>query len=675
VKLSKKIALPLYSITLILFALSPFYILDKYLNTQQKILNTGSVLGDTSCSCDCGGSPGSYTDVYCGAKGSAGYQEISGTCYEIQGHCNADASDDGSSCNANHYYTTQGSSVDSSNCGSGGGGGGDTCNISSCADAGGKVCNFGVPTSCSGMNQSLCSTHAGSDCFWTGSSCTCDPNQGNTGGEGDCGFNITYSDSHACSGGNSASLTATITKKDPSKCTQALDVDINAGSFSCPGEDYADGTCRTCGGGSGKTTVTIPANEASKTHSVSCQVENNCGSCQVDINGTGTLVYDNSGCGPVVTPGPQPTYYDIGGKAYCVIKSTGQKEYKGGIDISLGGTKIATTDGSGSWAASKEASTLINTYIRPTGGSNFPNASATDQSTGVNNGINCTDSNVEGATRRTEGVVESVGCKRTIPTNEINFNLGYCPIPDCTSIQGPKDLIVGQPATYNVSFSKSVPNAKVTGVGISIIDGSINAGTQVCSSDNQPGRYIVQDANNNTSINSFSWTPKATGTFSIYGRIWNDGITECKAACVDGPPRYECQSATSCRTEVTVKNPEVPVPNFSCDDLLMSFENASGAVEYNETSPNIPKGYTGNIILTCKASSASTTKIDKIKFQLSLNGAIVKQADNTDVKEVTVSGENKRKFEATQKFAVNSKGKYEADSMACITFEGNEYCN
>lgn len=677
--LSKKLSLITYSLALVLLAISPFYFINKKLTKSPN--STGAVLGDTSCSCDCNGSPGSYTSKYCGSKGSAGYQEIGGTCYAIEGHCNAEATDGGNSCNKNHYYTEKGGSVDSSYCGGNGGGDdGGACNISSCADAGGKVCHNGQATSCSDFGESTCHTHAGSDCYWNGSSCGCDPNRGNVGGEGACGYTIEYSNSHACGQGSNASLTATIKKNDPANCNQEVVANIVSGSFECAGEEYADGNCRTCGGSSGSSPVTIPANEGSKQISVSCTVPNNCGSCQVDINGTGTLVYDHSGCNSV-TPDPEPTSYNIGGKAYCVIKATGQKEYKSGIDISIGGWTSAKTDSQGSWTKSLEAAQMVNTYIRPKGGEHFPNASATDESTGVNNGIGCTDSNVEGATYKTNNTLqESAGCKRSVPANEINFNLGYCAIPDCTGLSGPTTLTVGQPATYNVSFSQAVPNAKVTGVGISVINGSISQGTQTCDINGQNGvAYLTENANLSTSTNSFEWVPLAAGTYSIYGRIWNNGITECKAACIDGPPRYLCQGASSCITEVTVKEPEKPLPNFSCTDLKMSFENASGTIAYDEQNPNIPRGYSGKIMLTCTASSDTTTKIDKVKFQLSkLNSegvySIVQQGETKNVSELAVSGETVRRFEARYEFLVDGKGTYTAESLACITFENKETC-
>lgn len=674
--LSKKISLITYSLALVLLAVSPFYFINKQLNKGIN-QNNPKVLGTSdNCSCDCAWDEENNTwkSHYCGKIGSKGSDWDGSVCKEIEIHCNAEWN--GSSCNKNHPYDLWGSETPGSCSGGGGGDDGGTCNISSCADAGGKVCHYGQATNCSDFNESTCHTHAGSDCYWDGSSCGCDPNQGNVGGEGACGFTIEYSNSHACGQGSSASLTATIKKNDPSNCNQEVVANIVSGSFECAGEDYADGSCRTCGGSSGGTPVTIPANEGSKQISVSCNVPNNCGSCQVDINGTGTLVYDNSGCTP------EPTTYTVGGRAYCVIKATGQKEYKGGIDISLGGTKIATTDGSGSWSATKQTSELTNTYIRPNGGSNFPNASATDQSTGVANGIGCTDSNVEATTvnEQNNQIIESAGCGRTLQMNDLNFNLGYCPIPDCTGLSGPTTLTVGQPAIYSVSFSQSVPNAKVTGVGISVINGSLSQGTETCDINGQQGvAYLTEPANSSTSTNSFEWVPLSAGTYSIYGRIWNNQTTECKAACIDTPPRYECQSASSCIKEVIVEEPETPLPNFSCNDLKMSFENASGSIDYNEENPNIPRGYAGKIILTCTASSDSTTKIDKVKFQLtkeatdSVPGTVL-QGETTDIRELTGSGETSRRFEAKYEFLVDGKGTYTAESLACITFQNNESC-
>lgn len=62
---------------------------------------------------------------------------------------------------------------------------------------------------------------------------------------------------------------------------------------------------------------------------------------------------------------------------------------------------------------------------------------------------------------------------------------------------------------------------------------------------------------------SFSWTPASVGTYTLCCRAWNDGIAECRGACVDGPPRYSCAGGASCMT-VNVTQPPPSIPTGQC---------------------------------------------------------------------------------------------------------------
>jgi len=85
--------------------------------------------------------------------------------------------------------------------------------------------------------------------------------------------------------------------------------------------------------------------------------------------------------------------------------------------------------------------------------------------------------------------------------------------------------------------------APVTSVEVSVYNGT-NCGTNLKThaprAVSGPGTY------------NFTWTPTATGPFTAYGRVWNDGIVECRSACVDGPPRYSCAHSASCKVTGTV---------------------------------------------------------------------------------------------------------------------------
>jgi hypothetical protein len=69
-----------------------------------------------SCSCDCGGSQGSYASVYCGTTGVTDEQTFEDGCYKIVEHCNAESLDGGNTCNTNHTYFEKGTKKSSSSC-------------------------------------------------------------------------------------------------------------------------------------------------------------------------------------------------------------------------------------------------------------------------------------------------------------------------------------------------------------------------------------------------------------------------------------------------------------------------------------------------------------------------------------------------------------------------------
>ncbi|MFH2061668.1 MAG: hypothetical protein ABIJ43_01645, partial [Candidatus Beckwithbacteria bacterium] len=118
-------------------------------------------------------------------------------------------------------------------------------------------------------------------------------------------------------------------------------------------------------------------------------------------------------------------------------------------------------------------------------------------------------------------------------------------IPDCTNLTTNADLNnlqVGTEYSFQLTAGGTAP---ITDVEMSVYDGIS------CSS------YLlkpyVQQAVSGPGIYTIKWTPTQTGSFIAYGRVWNNGFAECKADCVDGPPRYLCANAPLCKLTGTVK--------------------------------------------------------------------------------------------------------------------------
>jgi len=106
-----------------------------------------------------------------------------------------------------------------------------------------------------------------------------------------------------CSRGENASVSLKICL--PEGCPET-DVSYNKVIAFCSGEEWAN--CESaCGGGGATESVHLSGGEC-KTVTASCGPPENCGSCQVDIDGYGVRKWENSGCGsPTGTPTPSPT--------------------------------------------------------------------------------------------------------------------------------------------------------------------------------------------------------------------------------------------------------------------------------------------------------------------------------------------------------------------------------
>lgn len=145
----------------------------------------------------------------------------------------------------------------------------------------------------------------------------------------------------------------------------------------------------------------------------------------------------------VLTGGEESTSnsVNLSGQVYCTDITTGNKLPVGGIvlehikdinsDDKQEETLLATSAADGSWSASKSVSdwSVPIASIRPDENADYPYASRTDTFTGVENGIDCEDSNLEGISFNGDktAVIETHGCTRqSIPIDSVNFNVGYC---------------------------------------------------------------------------------------------------------------------------------------------------------------------------------------------------------------------------------------------------------
>jgi len=123
-------------------------------------------------------------------------------------------------------------------------------------------------------------------------------------------------------------------------------------------------------------------------------------------------------------------------------------------------------------------------------------------------------------------------------------------VPDCTNLTADKNLgslVVGEPVNFSVTAGGTAP---ITSVEATVYGTSC---TNYLSSYDPvsvsgPGTYLAE-----------TWTPTTPGPFTVYGRVWNDAISECRADCVDGPPRYLCPGAASCKLSGVVNTP-TPTP-------------------------------------------------------------------------------------------------------------------
>ena len=167
-------------------------------------------------------------------------------------------------------------------------------------------------------------------------------------------------------------------------------------------------------------------------------------------------------------------------------------------------------------------------------------------------------------------------------------------IPDCTSLTTTADLNnlkIGTEYSFQLTAGGTAP---ITGVRMSTYGNS-------CSDNPSDDPQTVAGPASGPGTYTIKWTPAKAGPFTAYGRIWNDGIAECRADCVDGPPRYLCPNAQACKLTGTVITDSI----MSCVDLTKSIV----APKLNDT-----------VTFTCQGANFSSAA-PVAQFRTNLGGA------------------------------------------------------
>jgi len=167
-------------------------------------------------------------------------------------------------------------------------------------------------------------------------------------------------------------------------------------------------------------------------------------------------------------------------------------------------------------------------------------------------------------------------------------------IPDCTSLTTTADLNnlkIGKEYSFQLTAGGTAP---ITGVRMSTYGNS-------CSDNPSDDPQTVAGPASGPGTYTIKWTPAKAGPFTAYGRIWNDGIAECRADCVDGPPRYLCPNAQACKLTGTVITDSI----MSCVDLTKNIV----APKLNDT-----------VTFTCKGANFSSAA-PVAQFRTNLGGA------------------------------------------------------
>jgi hypothetical protein len=178
-------------------------------------------------------------------------------------------------------------------------------------------------------------------------------------------------------------------------------------------------------------------------------------------------------------------------------------------------------------------------------------------------------------------------------------------VPDCTNLTGPASLKVGETGTYSVTAGGSAP---ITSVGMTAYQGQCNNEKTIWNPEGKPtGPAPYNPRQGSAGTHNFDFTPTTYGKYTLYGRVWNSNIAECRSDCVDGPPRYLCANAQLCKKEVVVAPKPTGSYSVACTDT-------STALSYTHVVSNIQNAGIGlfqhsEIFLSFSGSTANNLKI------------------------------------------------------------------
>jgi hypothetical protein len=153
-------------------------------------------------------------------------------------------------------------------------------------------------------------------------------------------------------------------------------------------------------------------------------------------------------------------------------------------------------------------------------------------------------------------------------------------IPNCTSLTGPTIVEINKPYTYQLTAQENT-NTVIDQVAISInnVDAQENP---LCTVQNNNSHGFISTPASGTGTYPLIWTPNRPGQVLVYGRVWNDGIASCRAACTTADPASGtkesnlCIGADQCKLLVTIIDPAT-VPNcppqqlkgdYNCDTVV-----------------------------------------------------------------------------------------------------------
>jgi len=205
-------------------------------------------------------------------------------------------------------------------------------------------------------------------------------------------------------------------------------------------------------------------------------------------------------------------------------------------------------------------------------------------------------------------------------------------IPDCTSLTTTADLNnlkIGTEYSFQLTAGGTAP---ITGVRMSTYGNS-------CSDNPSDDPQTVAGPASGPGTYTIKWTPAKAGPFTAYGRIWNDEIAECRADCVDGPPRYLCPNAQACKLTGTVITDSI----MSCVDLTKSIV----APKLNDT-----------VTFTCQGANFSSVA-PVAQFRTSFDGGVTFN-NPTSPKPINLTTN-----QATEQFIISQIGDWEVQCRVC----------